>query len=112
MLDGKASLPADRAAQEALLHKAMVGVYERAKTEANYHATRFIQLVADHGGLQAARMLIMSPTPSDGFVALWEARRLDLTVEALVLDQKWSQLFSEAELRSARQRLSEYGLSP
>lgn len=39
-------------------------------------------------------------------------KRLDLTVEALVLQPKWATLFSEHELQTARKRLAEYGYEP
>jgi hypothetical protein len=42
-------------------------------------------------------------------VKLWEFKRLDLTVEALVLRPEWSLLFSEEERQIARKRLSDYG---
>jgi len=99
----------DRAALERLFHRAMVTVYERAKSEAGYNASRFIQMVAEQGGVTAARVLVGSKVPSDGFVALWQARRLDLTVEALVLESKWFDLFTAAEREAARQRLRDYG---
>jgi len=99
----------DRGPLERLFHRAMVAVYERAKSEAGYNATRFIQMVAEQGGVAAARVLIGSKTPSDGFVALWQARRLDLTVEVLVLEPRWFDLFTTAEREAARQRLRDYG---
>jgi hypothetical protein len=53
--------------------------------------------------------LIHSPTVSDGYTALWERGHLDLTVEALILDTKWQDLFDEEERSIARNRLKEYG---
>ena len=35
---------------------------------------------------------------SDGYTALWDRQRLDLTVEAVILDPKWRPLFSSEEL--------------
>lgn len=46
---------------ERTFHRAMVGVYEDAKRDAGYTATRFIQMVSDVGGLDAARRLINGP---------------------------------------------------
>ena len=60
-------------------------IYVRAKTEAGYNATYFLQMLAEAGPLETARKLIMTAHPSQGFTALWERRRLDLTVEAHVL---------------------------
>jgi uncharacterized protein with HEPN domain len=99
---------ASSADREREFHRAMVGVYDEAKREAGYTATRFIQMVSDIGGLDAARRLINGP-PSDGFTALWEAGRLDLTVEALVLEPQFRPLFTRSELTAAEARLREYG---
>ena len=78
---------------EQEFHRAMANIYDRAKNEVGYVATRYIQMVAEHGGLATAKMLINTDKPSDGYTALWERRRLDLTVEALVAeDPKWKPL--------------------
>jgi len=63
-------------------HEAMLDIYRKAKSEAKYNAQRFLQMVVDHGGIEAAKMLINSETVSEGYTALWERGRLDLTVEA------------------------------
>lgn len=88
---------------------AMVNIYERAKNEANYVATRFNRVVAEHGGVATAKILINADRPSDGYTALWEKGRLDITVEALVQNPKWASLFSTKEIEKARQRLNDYG---
>ena len=92
-------------------HKEMVSIYTRAKAEVNYPANRYIQLVSEHGGLEAAKILINSDAPSDGYTELWKRERLDLTVEALVIQGKWSSLFEPAEISKAKKRLEEYGYS-
>lgn len=38
-----------------------------------------------------------------------ERKRLDLTVEAVILATEWHSLFSEQEREIARKRLAEYG---
>ena len=63
----------------------MMDIYRRALAEANYKATRFLQMLHEHRGLATAQILLHSATVSDGYTALWERDRLDLTVEALVL---------------------------
>lgn len=89
--------------------RAMRGVYDRARTEAGYNATYFLGMLADHGGQETARRLLHSPAVSEGFTALWERGRLDLTVEAVVLKREFAELFTEDELELARRRLSEFG---
>jgi hypothetical protein len=88
---------------------AMMSIYHRARTEVNYNATRFLQMLHDHRGVETARILIHSTTVSDGYTALWERRRLDLTVEALILEAQWYELFTEEERNIARRRLEDYG---
>lgn len=87
---------------------AMMQIYHRAKYEVHYNATRYLNMVQDHGGLEAAKILLHSPHVSDGYTALWERKRLDLTVEALILQEKWVSLFSDEERRIARKRLMDY----
>lgn len=78
-------------------------IHHRAKEEIGYNAMRFLQMLQKHGGVETARRLL--PEMSDGFVTLWEKRRLDLTVEYLVLQPRWDALFTDDERELARQRL-------
>lgn len=95
---------------ESEFHEAMLNIYRVAKSEAKYNAQRFLQMVVDHGGPEAAHMLINADTVSEGYTALWERRRLDLTVEAMVIETaKFHSLFTENELQICRNRLREYG---
>jgi hypothetical protein len=87
----------------------MVGIYETAKRELGYNANRFLQMISEQGGLAAARQLLWSDQPSDGFTTLWLHHRLDLTVEAHVLKPEYQTLFADADRQQARDRLSAYG---
>jgi hypothetical protein len=90
--------------------KAMHGIYARAKLEANYNATIFQQMLSNREGLGTAKYLLNTATVSEGYTHLWERGRLDLTVEALVIDNpQWHDLFTGDELTRARKRLREYG---
>lgn len=87
----------------------MMNIYHRAKEEANYTASRFFHMVGEHGGFETARILINANTVSEGYTELWERGRLDLTVEALVLENhEYYPLFTEEEIERCRHRLSEY----
>ena len=56
-------------------------------------------MLHEYRGLETARILIHSSTVSEGYSALWERKRLDLTVEAVVHDNpKWHPLFTRDEL--------------
>lgn len=87
----------------------MHGIFERALSDANYKATRFLHMLHEHGGLETARILLHSSTVSEGYTALWERGRLDLTVEAVIHDHpQWHPLFTAEELAICRKRLVEY----
>ncbi|GAA1746289.1 hypothetical protein GCM10009810_03550 [Nostocoides vanveenii] len=90
----------------------MVEMYRRAMSEAGYNATYFLQMLAADGPLVTARRLVMSSKPSDGFTALWERKRLGLTVEAHILQERFADLFTDEERSVARRRLDEYGYRP
>ena len=62
--------------------QAMMNIYE-AKRQANYNGNSFPPVLVEHGEVETARRLL--PRMSDGFAELWRRGRLDLTVEALVL---------------------------
>lgn len=88
--------------------RAMLDIYRRALTETGYHASFFLNMVNEKGGYQTAMTLIHSSQPSDGYTALWERQRLDLTVEALLLRPQWHDLFTENDRRAAHRRLTSY----
>jgi len=94
---------------EIKFHNAMEDIYRRAKEEVGYNAARFREMVADLGGVEAARRLINANGVSEGYVALWQAGRLDLTVEAVLIDRpEFHPLFTEAELKICRKRLKDF----
>lgn len=101
----------DKPTKEILnkFHATMVDVYRRAKEEAGYNATRFLRMVEEKGGYETARSLLYADTVSEGYTALWERQRLDLSVEAVVLQPEWACLFSDVERDIAKKRLKEYG---
>jgi hypothetical protein len=92
-----------------LFDMAMLEIYRRAKSEVGYNANIFFRMIGDRGGLVTAKYLINSAKPSDGYAALYERGRLDLTVEAMVVENaQWHELFTGEELAKARRRLQEY----
>jgi hypothetical protein len=92
---------------------AMFNIYKRAKKEAGYNATIFLQMLYERGGLKTAKHLINTPKPSEGYVHLYEKNRLDLTVEAMVVETpQWHDLFTSDELAKAHRRLAQYNYIP
>jgi hypothetical protein len=89
--------------------QALFTAYLRAKNEAKYNASIFYQMLNTRGGLSTAKFLINSHAVSDGYTELYRRKRLDLTVEAIVVeDKRWHELFEPEELLKAKKRLSEY----
>ena len=82
---------------------------ERLKREIGYNPTRFVQMLGELGGVGAAKQLLRGGNASDGFTTLWEANRLELSVEAFVLLPWYRHLFEAHQLETARYRLSEHG---
>ena len=87
----------------------MLLVYEQAKAELNYHATRFQSLVRSVGGVDAAKQLLSTRHYSEGLTRLWEEGRLDISMEAAVLEKSWQELFTADELETAKLRLTKLG---
>jgi hypothetical protein len=98
--------PSNAAAEFA---ERMRAVYDRGRSEAGYNASYFLSMLSQHGPQETAHRLLASPAISDGFAELWERGRLDLTVEALVVEPQFSELFSEDEVAVARRRLAQFG---
>ena len=71
-----------------------------------------LQAMRRHGGVFAAKQLLgISPVRS-GLTELCEQGRLHMSVEALMLRERWRSLFSAEELKRARRRLNDLGYEP
>lgn len=96
---------------KAQFHQEMLRIYKEA-AGFGYRPTYFLRMVNEQGGLVAARKLLRDGTVSYGFVQLWRKGRLDISVEAVVLDPRWRDLFTSNELDVARRRLEDAGFKP
>ena len=94
---------------EKQFEQEMMDIYLTAKKECGYNASRFLQLISAKGGLIAAKQLISKPGGTDGFTTLWEHGRLDLSVEAHILQPEYHSLFTEAERKMCKDRLEKFG---
>lgn len=75
----------DQAFTEFLMTKAA-----EAEWALKYRPTQFLQMLASSGGYATAVQLLSSRRISEGFETLWSKKRLDLAVEALVLEGHWA----------------------
>lgn len=96
-------------------HNAMLSIYDAAlKLKPTYRATSFLRMVNEHGGKEAADRLLATGNPSQGFTELYLRGKdnLKLSVEYLVLQNPWRNLFSSEQLEIARQRLKQVECEP
>jgi hypothetical protein len=97
---------------ESRFHDAMVNIY-RESLAINYRPRYFLGMVIELGGVNAAKRLINNPDVSEGFLTLLRKGRLDLSVEALAVDNsEYHVLFSSDELVRAKTRLLAVGYRP
>ena len=89
--------------------EAMLTIYREAR-KIGYTPSLFHRMLHEIGAIQTARQLINASQPSEGYTRLWELKRLDLSVEAVVHDNvEWHELFTQDELQRCRKRLTDYG---
>jgi len=100
---------------ENQFHDAMLGIYDAAKRlKPPYHAPRFLRMVHEHGGKETADRLLATNEPSEGFTQLFlrGKENLKISVEYVVLQKPWRELFSEEQREIARKRLRDYKCDP
>ena len=93
----------------ARFDQALIDLCRRSLVEAGYHPSYFLDMFHRLGGLSTVQRLIRTTPPPKGFTSMWERRRLDLTIEALIQHSEWHELFTDDERELARRRLAEYG---
>jgi hypothetical protein len=104
----------------ALFDRAMHRILERAAAlKPPLTFPGFRSMLAEHGGKHTADVLLAQFQVSDGFTKLVlhsletnSKDALQLTVEYLVLEEPWRQLFTRTQLRTAERRLREVGYAP
>lgn len=96
---------------EKIFHFKMVNLYNTAKKECGYNAVRFMQMTSEIGGLETAKQLILKENETYGFERLWELKRLDLSVETLILNPEFEDLFTIEERKICKNRLKKYGFN-
>lgn len=87
----------------------MLDVYDQGKSQCQYCSSFLLQMASSIGGVAAAKILLTAPTFQSGFEKFWEALRLDLSMEARILNPKCASLFANDELAEARNRLASVG---
>jgi hypothetical protein len=80
-------------------------VYLPSLTKCGIDQQVLLDMISDSGSVAAAKSLLNEQPVQVGFRGLRKLKCLHLTVEHLVIQPKWRQLFSENEIRIAKRRL-------
>jgi len=93
------------------LTQALLDSYYAAGKQTGYWGRRFYQAVKRKGGLATVKPMLTPRSASQrkGLDAILEAGKPELSVEAVVLQPRFRALFTDEELKSAAERLGEYG---
>jgi len=75
-----------------------------------YDATYFRRMLGEHGPVEAARRLVLAPTPSHGLRKLQSMGHLDMSVEMWVLLPWYEPLFSPEVREQAETKLRALGI--
>jgi hypothetical protein len=86
-------------------HIAMVELDAIIRAGTDYRPNQMRQMIHDLGGYTTAIRLVDRPHPTEGYTQLVLRGRKDLTVEALIADDRWSELFEPRVVATARNRL-------
>ena len=70
-----------------------------------YSPNYFIKMRKKYGTKEAIRMLIHDPKVQGGFLKLHELGRPDITMESIILEEQWIDLFSDDDRKAARNKL-------
>ena len=85
---------------------ALRGIYDAARQK-DYRPTYFLQMLEKYGGVETAKRLLAKKESQTGLFQLYELDLLSESMEAIVLQDRFKDLFSEAEIAEAYRRLDE-----
>ena len=95
-----------------LFHQEIIDLYKNVIKSVKYKPTRLMDYINKYGGYEAAVKYISTESNVQDFAILWEKERLDLSVEALITNEKFRSLFSEDILSFCDRKLKEYSYAP
>lgn len=87
---------------------AFLATLQKRKDELGYYAKRVYDQLAENEGnaVKTARWVLgLRGEVSEGLEKLWEASRLDLSVQTLVLEPRFHALFTDEERHQAQETL-------
>lgn len=91
-------------------HQDMIDLYKQGK-RIGFNSTRFLNMINEYGGYEAACRLIAGDDNATGFTELWEISRLDLSMEYLIV-HKWAHIFDKEQVKICNTRLKKLSTKP
>lgn len=92
------------------MEQKLIAAWLACRTEAEKLGVRFHPMKSEEA-MTLARRALSGNRESDGFAALAKLGRLDLSLEALVVDKRFTALFTDEEANRALDRLLAEGYS-
>lgn len=87
----------------------LIKKYEMAQKQCECRVTRFLQNVAKFGGVKTAKEIIRKNRTSDEFETLQKANLIHLTMESMVIESQYAELFTDDEVNYCYDILCECG---
>ena len=84
----------------------------RDSIEHGYRPSGFVRMRKKYPTVEAIKKLLHRPDDPRGFTRLLKMNRLDLSLEAIILEKEWRSLFTFEELEIAKRRLDKFGYKP
>lgn len=94
---------------ENVFEKELIKKCEIAEKECGCTQKRLLLTIKKFGGVRTVQEILRKGRVSEGFDKLQKANRLDLTMEATIVESKYSELFTDDEVNSCHELLCEYG---
>ncbi|MEW8247295.1 MAG: DUF3732 domain-containing protein [Candidatus Thiodiazotropha endolucinida] len=91
---------------EAELYAHLKGLIQRCRDELNYNPSYFSKMLEQHGAIRSVTQLVLDKNISEGLTRLALEERLDLSVEAVVIEKPWSELFDDEVIKAAKLKLT------
>ena len=79
--------------------------YKEAARLYNFSSPIFIRMLNQHGALETARRLSNTATWQNGFDRIAKLGRTDLTVEHIILQEKYRSYFTPMQLQNAQAKI-------
>ena len=90
------------------LRERYISTYNECK-KFKYFPRAFLDMVVSNDDIvEVTRRLVHKDGGTSGFTTLFENKRLDLSVEKIILEPRYRRLFSCEDLRAAYERLNQY----